>query len=289
MYLPSKPAKKLDRMVDIWNQYQCMITVCFSRSSLRSSKRYRTWNGIPAIPIRIWWVLYRFWTRLAVSSTLIQRNSRRQLLSPISTIDKKETTKSDRVSTTTPMADSWNNRGYQRIRRFHYSGRTGSRSIMKLVRKYFFHHLTVSFDHVTTSGPHMVLPLSGRADWNDCLNLNCFSNDRMKASRLPKINQGRQSGAKFNDCRTVCGLRSRLCGIMWSSGKTDEAVRAQNISMRWWKPLSWMVGMANDWFLRAYDYFGNKVGSKRKNEEGKSLSNRTDGVLWLVSVWKKAW
>ena len=38
-------------------------------------------------------------------------------------------------------------------------------------------HLKVSFDHVVNNlGPHG-LPLIGRADWNDCLNLNCFSND----------------------------------------------------------------------------------------------------------------
>ena len=38
-------------------------------------------------------------------------------------------------------------------------------------------HLRVSFNHVVAHrGPHG-LPLIGRADWNDCLNLNCFSND----------------------------------------------------------------------------------------------------------------
>jgi len=38
-----------------------------------------------------------------------------------------------------------------------------------------FEHLTRSFDHVLQRlGPHG-LPLIGRADWNDCLNLNCFS------------------------------------------------------------------------------------------------------------------
>ena len=38
-------------------------------------------------------------------------------------------------------------------------------------------HLKVSFDHVVNNlGPHG-LPLIGRADWNDCLNLNCFSTD----------------------------------------------------------------------------------------------------------------
>ena len=38
-----------------------------------------------------------------------------------------------------------------------------------------FEHLKRSFHHVLNNlGPHG-LPLIGRADWNDCLNLNCFS------------------------------------------------------------------------------------------------------------------
>ena len=38
-----------------------------------------------------------------------------------------------------------------------------------------FEHLTRSLDYIINhKGPHQ-LPLIGRADWNDCLNLNCFS------------------------------------------------------------------------------------------------------------------
>ena len=40
-----------------------------------------------------------------------------------------------------------------------------------------FEHLDKSFHYtVTHLGPHK-LPLIGRADWNDCLNLNCFSSE----------------------------------------------------------------------------------------------------------------
>ena len=38
-------------------------------------------------------------------------------------------------------------------------------------------HLRRSFGYLRThKGPHG-LPLIGRADWNDCLNLNCFSKE----------------------------------------------------------------------------------------------------------------
>jgi cellobiose phosphorylase len=55
-----------------------------------------------------------------------------------------------------------------------------------------------------------------------------------------------------------------LCNVL---GKTEEAARAQ-------KHVDNMVeavkksGWDGEWFLRAYDYFGNKIGSK-ENEEGK--------------------
>src|SRR5690606_9914881 len=40
-----------------------------------------------------------------------------------------------------------------------------------------FEHLTRSFQFTLNNlGPHG-LPLIGRADWNDCLNLNCFSEE----------------------------------------------------------------------------------------------------------------
>lgn len=45
-------------------------------------------------------------------------------------------------------------------------------------------------------------------------------------------------------------------------------------------------GWDGEWFLRAYDFFGNKIGSD-ENEEGKSSLRARAGVRWLVSVWKK--
>jgi cellobiose phosphorylase len=130
-----------------------------------------------------------------------------------------------------------------------------------------FHHLTVSFDHVVNNlGPHG-LPLSGRADWNDCLNLNCFSNDPNESFQTTE-NKSEGSQAQSLMIAGLFVVYGRdyveLCEVI---GKTDEAVRAQ-------KHIDAMVeaiklnGWDGEWFLRAYDYFGNKVGSN-ENEEGK--------------------
>ncbi|MCK5775417.1 MAG: glycosyl transferase, partial [Bacteroidales bacterium] len=130
-----------------------------------------------------------------------------------------------------------------------------------------FHHLTVSFNHVTNNlGPNG-LPLIGRADWNDCLNLNCFSNDPNESFQTTENNA---VGTKAESLM-IAGLfvyygrdYVELCNVL---GKSEEATRAQ-------KEVDAMVeatktkGWDGEWFLRAYDFYGNKIGSD-ENEEGK--------------------
>jgi cellobiose phosphorylase len=132
--------------------------------------------------------------------------------------------------------------------------------------KSLFDHLTISFDHVVNNlGPHG-LPLIGRADWNDCLNLNCFSNDPDESFQTT---ENKTEGSKAESVM-IAGLfvvygqeYIELCKYL---GKDQEAARAK-------KHVDSMVdavkkhGWDGDWFLRAYDYYGNKVGS-RENKEG---------------------
>ena len=135
------------------------------------------------------------------------------------------------------------------------------------IARSLFDHLSVSFDHVVNNlGPHG-LPLIGRADWNDCLNLNCFSNDPNESFQTT---ENKSEGTKAESLM-IAGLfvvygndYVELCKEL---GKTDEAARAQ-------KHVDQMVdavkkhGWDGEWFLRAYDYYGNKIGSN-ENEEGK--------------------
>jgi len=130
-----------------------------------------------------------------------------------------------------------------------------------------FHHLTVSFDHVVNNLGPLGLPLSGRADWNDCLNLNCFSNDPNESFQTTE-NKSEGSQAQSLMIAGLFVVYGRdyveLCKTI---GNFAEAERAQ-------KHIDAMVeaiklnGWDGDWFIRAYDYFGNKIGSK-ENEEGK--------------------
>ena len=128
-------------------------------------------------------------------------------------------------------------------------------------------HLKVSFDHVVNNlGPHG-LPLIGRADWNDCLNLNCFSNDPNESFQTT---ENKTEGSKAESLMiagqfVIYGQDYvELCRHL---GLNEEADRAQ-------KHVDEMIeavkkyGWDGEWFLRAYDFYGNKVGS-HENKEGK--------------------
>ncbi|MBN2035543.1 MAG: hypothetical protein JW768_02255 [Chitinispirillaceae bacterium] len=121
-------------------------------------------------------------------------------------------------------------------------------------------HLKRSFDHVLNNrGPHG-LPLIGRADWNDCLNLNCFSETPDESYQTTANREGRTAESVF-----IAGMfvslgpeYARLCE---KKGLIREAKRARAEVERMLKTVL-EHGWDGDWFLRAYDFYGNKVGSK---------------------------
>ena len=130
-----------------------------------------------------------------------------------------------------------------------------------------FEHLKVSFDHVVNNlGPHG-LPLIGRADWNDCLNLNCFSNDPNESFQTTENkSEGSQAESLMIAGQFVIYGQDyvELCRLL---GRDEEADRA----MKHVEDMAEAVkahGWDGEWFLRAYDFFGRKVGSK-ENKEGK--------------------
>ncbi len=262
--------EKLDRMVNIWNQYQCMITFCFSRSASFFESGIGRGMGF--------------------------RDSNQDLIGFVHQIPERARQRIiDIASTQFPDGGCYHQ--YQPLTKrgnndigggfnddpmwlilgvVAYIKESGDFDILKemvpfdndmSVAKTLFDHLTVSFDHVVNNlGPHG-LPLIGRADWNDCLNLNCFSNDPNESYQTT---ENKTQGSKAESLM-IAGLfvvygrdYIELCQQL---NNHDEAARAQ-------KHVDNMVsaikqhGWDGDWFLRAYDYYGNKVGST-ENEEGK--------------------
>ncbi len=112
-------------------------------------------------------------------------------------------------------------------------------------------------------GPHG-LPLIGRADWNDCLNLNCFSESSGESFQTTENREGGVAESLFIAAQFVLAS-NELAAIARLRGDDDEAASLDAAAGR-------MVGAIEDhgwdgaWFLRAYDSLGGVVGSYSKTE-----------------------
>ncbi|HEX5936751.1 MAG TPA: glycosyl transferase [Actinomycetota bacterium] len=114
-------------------------------------------------------------------------------------------------------------------------------------------------------GPHG-LPLIGRADWNDCLNLNAFSEEPGESFQTVPNLEGGVAESVFIAGQFVLAAEelARLAELRGatSDAEGDRAARDRMVdAVR-------DHGWDGDWFLRAYDREGNAVGSK-ENEEGR--------------------
>lgn len=129
-----------------------------------------------------------------------------------------------------------------------------------------FEHLKRSFYHVVNNLGKHNLPLIGRADWNDCLNLNCFSNNPDDSFQTTENLDGKNAESVLiagmfvlygKEFATLCELLSKKDEAIEANKYIEKMVEAINTS-------AW----DGEWFLRAYDHFGNKIGS-HECDEGK--------------------
>lgn len=262
--------ERLDRMVNIWNQYQCMVTFNMSRSASFFESGIGRGMGF--------------------------RDSNQDLVGFVHQIPERARERIiDIASTQFPDGGCYHQ--YQPLTKrgnhdigggfnddplwlifgtVAYIKETGDFSILNEQvpfdnqpgsAKSLLEHLRVSFNHVINNlGPHG-LPLIGRADWNDCLNLNCFSQDPNESFQTT---ENKTEGSKAESLMiaglfVVCGRDyAALCDRV---GHPEEAQRAR-IHIAHMEEAVREHGWDGEWYLRAYDYFGDKIGSN-ENEEGK--------------------
>jgi len=125
-------------------------------------------------------------------------------------------------------------------------------------------HLRRSFRYtVTHLGPHR-LPLIGRADWNDCLNLNCFSKHPGESFQITGPSEGPVAESVF-----IAGMFVKYgrayANICEHTGLTEEAAQCLE-EVRKMEEAVLDAGWDGEWFRRAYDAFGNVVGGKECEE-----------------------
>lgn len=260
---------KLDRMVNIWNQYQCMVTFNMSRSAsffesgIGRGMGFRDSNQdligfVHQIPSRARERIFD------IASTQFEDGGCYHQYQPLT---KRGNNAVGGNFNDDPL--------WLILSTTQYIKETGDYSLLdeqvpfdndETKAKSHFEHLKASFYHVVNNlGPHG-LPLIGRADWNDCLNLNCFSKNPNESFQTTENKQGKTAeSVMIAGLFVVYGKEYiKLCKQV---GKDAEAAEAQ-------KHVDSMIetvkthGWDGDWYIRAYDYFGRKVGSN-ENEEGK--------------------
>jgi cellobiose phosphorylase len=112
-------------------------------------------------------------------------------------------------------------------------------------------------------GPHR-LPLIGRADWNDCLNLNTFSEEPGESFQTTTTRDGKVAESVF-----IAGLfvlAARELASIAQRRSLDEQARGYRDVATQMEATVLEHGWDGTWFLRAYDDFGNKVGSHECDE-----------------------
>jgi len=260
--------EKLDRMVNIWNQYQCMITFNFSRSASFFESGIGRGMGFRDSNQDLIGFVHQIPSRareriIDIASTQFPDGGCYHQYQPLT---KRGNNDIGGGFNDDPMWLIFGTVAYIKEsgdfsildEKVPFDNKPGSEQTL-------FHHLTVSFNHVIENlGPHM-LPLIGRADWNDCLNLNCFSWDPNESFQTTE-NQSEGSKAESLMIAGLFVVYGRdyveLCRQI---GNEAEALRAE-------KFISDMVeavkkhGWDGEWYLRAYDFYGKKVGSKENNE-----------------------
>ncbi|MBR1861232.1 MAG: glycosyl transferase [Lachnospiraceae bacterium] len=258
---------KVNRMVNIWNQYQCMVTFNMSRSASYYESGIGRGMGfrdscqdllgfVHLIPDR---ARQRI---IDIASTQFQDGSAYHQYQPLT---KKGNSDIGSGFNDDPL---WLIAGTNA-----YVRETGDISILDemvpfdnemSVAQPLMEHLKRSFDYIVNhKGPHK-LPLIGRADWNDCLNLNCHSTQPGESFQTFGPSEGPVAesvfiagmfvkyGKEYAELCEATGLKEEAADVL---SKVDEMVKVVEDA-----------GWDGKWFVRAYDSYGNKVGGAECEE-----------------------
>ena len=264
------PEDKVNRMVNIWNQYQCMVTFNLSRSASYFESGIGRGMGFRDSNQDILGFVHQIPDRakeriIDIASTQFPDGGCYHQYSPL--------TKKGNADIGGDFSDDplW-----LILSVSAYIKESGDWSILDEMVPYdndmskaepLLEHLKVSFYRIVNNlGPHG-LPLAMRADWNDCINLSCFSDtpgESFQTYTNPKF-KAEGGYSKVAESVFVAALFTfagpNYVSILNHVGKKDEAAKAQ-AEIDKMKKVMMESAWDGNWFLRAYDANGEKMGSK---------------------------
>jgi cellobiose phosphorylase len=266
-YQVSSKDEKVNRMVNIWNQYQCMVTFNMSRSASYYESGIGRGMGFRDSCQDLLGFVHLIPDRareriIDIASTQFEDGSAYHQYQPLT---KKGNSDIGSGFNDDPL---WLIAGTSA-----YVRETGDMTILDVMTPFdndeskatpLMNHLKRSFDYIVNhKGPHD-LPLIGRADWNDCLNLNCFSEHPGESFQTFGPSEGPVAESVF-----IAGMfvkygeeYAQLCEL---KGDNAEAARARAEVEKMYAAIL-KDGWDGEWFVRAYDAFSHKVGSKECEE-----------------------
>ena len=265
----SSSEEKLDRMVNVWHQYQCMVTFNMSRSASYFESGIGRGMGFRDSCQDLLGFVHLIPDRareriLDIAATQFEDGSAYHQYQPL--------TKKGNAD----IGSGFNDDPLWLIAAAAaYIKETGDYSILDESTPYdsdpskatdFMEHLRRSFNYtINHLGPHG-LPQIGRADWNDCLNLNCFSEEPGESFQTFGPSEGPNAESVF-----IAGMFVKYgkdyVEICRHKGLCDEAAKAQKAIEQMEKTVI-DAGWDGEWYLRAYDHYKHKIGSK-ECEDGK--------------------
>ncbi|MGF1635966.1 MAG: GH36-type glycosyl hydrolase domain-containing protein [Cyclobacteriaceae bacterium] len=260
---------ELKRMVNIWNPYQCMITYNFSRSASYFESGIGRGMGFRDSNQDLIGFVHMAPDRareriIDIASTQFEDGGAYHQYQPLTKRGNNE------------IGGNFNDDPLWLILSVSaYIKETGDWTILDEEVPFdnnldnsasLFEHLNRSFYHVVNNlGPHG-LPLIGRADWNDCLNLNCFSTNPDESFQTTENQEGGKAESVM-----IAGLfvlyGSEFVRLCKKTDRGEMASKAKNYIDEMISTIN-KHGWDGNWFVRAYDHFGNKIGSD-ECEEGK--------------------
>ena len=270
------PDEDTNRMVNIWNAYQCMITFNMSRSASYFESGIGRGMGFRDSAQDLLGFVH-----------IVPERARERLLDLAAT----QLINGGAFHQYSPLTKRGNNdvgSGFNDdphwlvLATAAYVKETGDLSILDEMVPYenqrgtempLFEHLQRAIQYTLERlGPHQ-LPLIGRADWNDCLNLNCFSDTPGQSFQTTTNQDGSTAesvmiaGLFILSCQEMVQLASIVASHTVTKAYDFHAPEFYLEKAQQMEQAVWQAGWDGEWFRRAYDAFGEPLGS-RLNDEG---------------------
>ncbi|MEX1307103.1 MAG: glycosyl transferase [Eubacteriales bacterium] len=256
----------LNRMVNIWHQYQCMTTFNLSRSA--SYFESGTGRGMG----------FRDSCQDILGFVHLIPERARERIIDIASVQWEDGSTYHQYQPLTKRGNNDVGSGFNDdplwlVACTHaYVAETGDTSILdELVpfdhipgsEKPLMEHLRRSIRFTLDNrGPHG-LPKIGRADWNDCLNLNSFSTEPGESFQTCGTTESDAESIFIAGMFVLYGKKyAELCTLQGLTSEADTTLAAVDAMSEAVKKHGW----DGEWFLRAYDAYGNVVGSHTCDE-----------------------